>query len=125
MSLSNGSQSLLSSPLRHAVKSLPDAGDDGLPSPTHQVLVHKLATLYLASCQDPVEMKKWREKVECTFAQYPLLGFEVTDEALCYYDPNDGWTLEACRYEFHIGLSASELLLVSSWSFDGEDWRPD
>jgi beta-glucosidase len=64
-------------------------------------------------------------RVELTPGEKVDMEIEVTDEALCYYDPDDGWTLEACRYEFHIGLSAAELLLESSWSFSGEDWQPE
>ena len=52
------------------------------------------------------------------------LEIEVLDADLHYFDPDDGWTLEPCLYQFHAGFSADELILDSPWQFDGEDWEP-
>ncbi|MBT4493824.1 MAG: glycosyl hydrolase, partial [Gammaproteobacteria bacterium] len=52
------------------------------------------------------------------------LEIAIDDESLCYFDPTSGWTLETCGYDFRVGFSAAELILESSWDFDGEDWTP-
>lgn len=52
------------------------------------------------------------------------LEIEISDQDLCFYDADDGWTLETCGYEFQAGLSSADLQLKSTWVFDGEDWAP-
>lgn len=52
------------------------------------------------------------------------LEIEILDEELRYFDADDGWTLENCLYEFHAGFSAAELILDSTWRYDGEGWEP-
>jgi beta-glucosidase len=52
------------------------------------------------------------------------LLIELHDSDLCYYDPQQGWTLEHCTYELLAGPSAGDLPLDSGWVFDGEGWEP-
>ena len=52
------------------------------------------------------------------------LEIEISDEALCYFDPQNGWTLESCLYDFWLADSAEDLVLQTTWRFDGEDWWP-
>ena len=51
------------------------------------------------------------------------LEIEILDQDLCYYDPENGWTLEACSYEFWLADSAEDLQQRLAWSFDGETWQ--
>ena len=53
------------------------------------------------------------------------LELEVSDSDLAYFDPVDGWQLEACRYELRVGFSSGDLSLESVWAFDGEGWVPE
>ena len=53
------------------------------------------------------------------------LEIEICDEDLCYYDPESGWTLETCTYDFWVADSAEDMVLQTTWSFDGEDWLPE
>jgi len=53
------------------------------------------------------------------------LEIEVDDENLCYFDPDAGWTLESCRYDFRVGFSSADLPLESAWVFDGTQWIPE
>ena len=52
------------------------------------------------------------------------LEMEVSDEDLCYFDPENAWTLEACEYVFRMGLSSDDLEVDSSWVYDGAEWEP-
>lgn len=52
------------------------------------------------------------------------LLIRLADDDLRYFDPAHGWTLEACTYDLLVGSSAGDLLMDSSWVFDGEDWEP-
>ena len=63
-------------------------------------------------------------RVEAEPGESVDLEIEILDQDLCYYDPEKGWTLEACSYEFWLADSADDLQLRSAWSFDGKDWQP-
>lgn len=63
-------------------------------------------------------------RVEIEVGESVDLEIEVEDENLCFYDPDRGWQLEACEYQFRVGLSSDALELESAWAFDGEDWEP-
>ena len=52
------------------------------------------------------------------------LEIEVIDEDLRYFDADNGWTLEQCRYDFRVGFSADDLPLASCWRLDGQQWSP-
>ncbi len=49
---------------------------------------------------------------------------QLDEQDICYFDPDDGWTLETCSYVLSVGNSSDELLLTSIWRFDGEQWLP-
>ena len=51
------------------------------------------------------------------------LQIEILDQDLCYYDIENGWTLEACSYLFLLADSAEDIQLKSTWLFDGECWH--
>jgi len=45
--------------------------------------------------------------------------FEVTDEALAYYDEaSASWRMESCEYTFSCGFDSATMLLGASWRYD-------
>jgi hypothetical protein len=62
--------------------------------------------------------------MELRAGETAILEIELADEDLCYYDPANGWELEACNYRFRLGQSSDELLLESYWCFNGASWSP-
>ena len=70
-----------------------------------------------------VEELKGFGRVEVEPGESVDLEIEILDQDLCYYDPENGWTLEACAYEFWLADSAEDLQLRLAWSFDGEAWQ--
>ena len=64
-------------------------------------------------------------RVELEPGQSADLEIEIVDQDLCYYDPESGWTLEACGYIFWLADSADDLQQRSVWRFDGDRWKPE
>lgn len=78
-----------------------------------------------SAVERPVKELKGFGRVELEPGEVVDLEIELSDEELCYYDPRDGWVLEACIYEFRVGQVSDNLPLESTWRFDGEDWLPE
>lgn len=81
------------------------------------------------SCPDSHVLRVAKElkgfgRVEIAAGESVDLEIELLDEEIQYFDPDDGWTLESCLYEFHAGFSADDLILDTAWRFDGEAWEP-
>ncbi len=73
----------------------------------------------------PVKELKGFGRVELEPGEVADLEIELGDAELCYYDPLDGWVLEACTYELRVGQASDDLPFESTWRFDGEDWLPE
>jgi beta-glucosidase len=78
-----------------------------------------------SAVERPVKELKGFGRVELASGETADLEIELGDEDLCYYDPLTGWVLEACHYDFRVGLVSDDLPIESTWRFDGEDWLPE
>jgi beta-glucosidase len=81
------------------------------------------------SCRDSTVTRVVKElkgfgRIELAPGETADLEIEVRDEDIAYYDPENGWVLEACGYDFQVGLSSADLSLASSWVFAEEAWEP-
>ncbi len=77
-----------------------------------------------STVERPVKELKGFGRIELEPGETADLEIELSDAALCYYDPLDGWVLEACTYELSVGQASDNLPLESTWRFDGEAWLP-
>ncbi|MBT5701299.1 MAG: glycosyl hydrolase [Gammaproteobacteria bacterium] len=78
-----------------------------------------------SSVERPVKELKGFGRVELGPGETVDLEIELSDEELCYYDPDRRWVLEACTYDFRVGQVSDNLPFESAWRFDGEDWLPE
>lgn len=99
---------LFSSPLQHAISTLPSVDSDELPRHEHQNCVHKLAIDALTCWADlGKNAAKW-EEMTSRFDEHPLLGLEVLDEALVLYKNGTGmWGRLEANQVVYLTLSYS------------------
>ena len=71
----------------------------------------------------PLELKAFG-KIHLEPGEKVDLELEVTDESLCYFDPEQAWTLEDAKYAFHVGTSSEDLPLNSEWRLSDNEWEP-
>ncbi len=77
-----------------------------------------------STVERPVKELKGFGRIELEPGETADLEIELSDAALCYYDPLAGWVLEACTYELSVGQASDNLPFGSTWRFDGKGWLP-
>ena len=86
--------------LKTLVSSTPDVQADDIPPSTHQEAVNDLAEEYLSYLTDGSTTGARLLEIAALFREHPLLGLEVTDEALVLYkNRNDLWGKMSAQFQ--------------------------